>query len=179
MTLGVITGDLGTIGAKLPWADESIKVAFGVENRHDKLTEHAGRPAGARDCCQARAAPTIGIEGSTNVNDVFMEASIPLVQGKTGAEQLSFDTAYRYSDYSSGITTDTYKFGADWAPVRGRPLPRELPACGACAEHRRAVHRAGLQPVRHGRRSVRRDHRHIRAEPPADAACLATGVPAG
>ena len=34
---GVITGDLGTIGAKLPWADESIKVAFGVENRRDKL----------------------------------------------------------------------------------------------------------------------------------------------
>ena len=47
-----------------------------------------------------------------------MEASVPLVQGKTGAEQLSFDTAYRYSDYSSGTTTDTYKFGADWAPVQ-------------------------------------------------------------
>jgi outer membrane receptor protein involved in Fe transport len=46
-----------------------------------------------------------------------MEANVPLVQGKTGAEQLSFDTAYRYSDYSSGIETDTYKFGADWAPV--------------------------------------------------------------
>ncbi len=61
--------------------------------------------------------PTIGIEGSTNVNDYFMEANIPLVQGKTGVEQLSFDTAYRYSDYSSGIETDTYKFGADWAPV--------------------------------------------------------------
>jgi hypothetical protein len=61
--------------------------------------------------------PTIGIDGSTNVNDVFMEASIPLVQGKPFAEQLSFDTAYRYSDYSSGITTDTYKFGMDWAPV--------------------------------------------------------------
>ena len=28
-----------------------------------------------------------------------------------------FDTAYRHSDYSSGTTTDTYKFGMDWAPV--------------------------------------------------------------
>ncbi len=46
-----------------------------------------------------------------------MEMSVPLVQGKPFAEQLSFDTAYRYSDYSSGIQTDTYKFGADWAPV--------------------------------------------------------------
>ena len=39
------------------------------------------------------------------------------MQGKPFAEQLSFDTAYRYSDYNSGITTDTYKFGMDWAPV--------------------------------------------------------------
>jgi iron complex outermembrane receptor protein len=113
---GVITGDLGTIGAKLPWADESIKIAFGVENRRDKLTntsddlQTAGLLSGS-------GGPTIGIDGSTNVNDVFMEASIPLVQGKPFAEQLSFDTAYRYSDYSSGITTDTYKFGMDWAPV--------------------------------------------------------------
>ena len=60
---------------------------------------------------------TIGIAGSTKVNDVFMEASVPIVQGKTGFEQLSFDTAYRYSDYNSGIQTDTYKFGLDWAPV--------------------------------------------------------------
>jgi outer membrane receptor protein involved in Fe transport len=27
------------------------------------------------------------------------------------------DTAYRYSDYSSGITTNTYKFGMEWAPI--------------------------------------------------------------
>ena len=53
----------------------------------------------------------------TNVNDLFMEASFPLVQGRPGAEQLSVDTAYRYSDYTSGTQTDTYKVGADWAPV--------------------------------------------------------------
>src|SRR5512138_2628193 len=34
---GVITGDLGTIGAKLPWADEPIKVAFGIENRNEHV----------------------------------------------------------------------------------------------------------------------------------------------
>ena len=115
--MGVITGDLGTIGGKLPWADESIKVAFGIENRRDKLANTHGRSADDGGCFPARAARRSASQGSTNVNDVFMEASIPLVQGKTGAEQLSFDTAYRYSDYSSGIQTDTYKFGADWAPV--------------------------------------------------------------
>jgi iron complex outermembrane receptor protein len=116
VTMGVITGDLGTVGGQLPWAEESIKVAFGIENRRDKLvntTDDLLTTAGL----SGTGGPTIGIEGSTNVNDYFMEANIPLVQGKTGVEQLSLDTAYRHSDYSSDIETDTYKFGADWAPV--------------------------------------------------------------
>jgi outer membrane receptor protein involved in Fe transport len=113
---GVITGDLGTIGAKLPWADDAIKVAFGVENRRDKL-ENITDFVLTGGLLGGSGGPTIGIKGSTNVNDVFMEASVPLVQGKTGIERLSFDTAYRYSDYSSGTTTNTYKFGVDYAPV--------------------------------------------------------------
>jgi iron complex outermembrane recepter protein len=113
---GVITGDLGTIGAKLPWADEPIKVAFGVENRRDKL-ENITDFVLTGGLLAGQSGPTIGIKGSTNVNDAFMEASIPIAQGKTGVEQLSFDTAYRYSDYSSGTTTNTYKFGLDWAPI--------------------------------------------------------------
>lgn len=116
VTMGVITGDLGTIGGKLPWADESIKVAFGVENRRDKLT-NTSDDLQTQGLLAGSGGATISIDGSTNVNDLFMEANIPLVQGKTGAEQLSFDTAYRYSDYNSGIQTDTYKFGGDWAPV--------------------------------------------------------------
>jgi len=113
---GVITGDLGTIGAKLPWADEPVKVAFGVENRRDKL-ENITDFVLTNGLLGGSGGPTIGISGSTNVNDYFMEASVPLVQGKTGVEQLSLDTAYRYSDYSSGITTDTYKFGVEYAPL--------------------------------------------------------------
>jgi outer membrane receptor protein involved in Fe transport len=113
---GVITGDLGTIGGQLPWAEESIKVAFGIENRRDKM-ENTTDITNSTGDLGGSGGPTIGISGSTNVNDYFMEANVPLVQGKTGVEQLSFDTAYRYSDYSSGITTDTYKFGMDWAPV--------------------------------------------------------------
>jgi outer membrane receptor protein involved in Fe transport len=116
VTQGVITGDLGAIGAQLPWANEAIKIAFGVENRRDKL-QNTPDDLQAQGLLSGSGGPTIGIAGSTNVNDVFMEASVPLVQGKPFAEQLSFDTAYRYSDYNSGITTDTYKFGMDWAPI--------------------------------------------------------------
>ena len=117
VSMGVVTGDLENIGGKLPWADESIKVAFGIENRNDRLTFQTDDLVRS-DQLSGTGGPTIGLQGATNVNDLFMEASVPLVQGKTGFEQLSFDTAYRYSDYSSGTTTDTYKLGMDWAPVQ-------------------------------------------------------------
>ena len=42
---------------------------------------------------------------------------MPLVEGKTGVKELSFEAGYRYSDYSSGFTTDTYKGGLDYAPI--------------------------------------------------------------
>jgi iron complex outermembrane receptor protein len=116
VTQGVITGDLGTIGAQLPWAERPIKVAFGIENRRDQL-ENTPDDLQAQALLSGSGGATIAIAGTVNVNDYFVEASIPLVEGKRFAEQISFDTAYRYSDYSSGITTDTYKFGMDWAPT--------------------------------------------------------------
>jgi outer membrane receptor protein involved in Fe transport len=59
---------------------------------------------------------TIGISGSTKVEELFFEGRIPLAQDRKGMESLSFDTAYRYSDYGD-TTTDTYKVGLEWAPV--------------------------------------------------------------
>ena len=46
-----------------------------------------------------------------------MEARLPLIEGKTGAQTLSIEAGYRYSDYSTGFSTDTYKAGLDWAPI--------------------------------------------------------------
>jgi iron complex outermembrane receptor protein len=39
------------------------------------------------------------------------------VQGVTGAQDLVFETGYRYSDYELSGGVDTYKFGLQWAPV--------------------------------------------------------------
>ena len=49
--------------------------------------------------------------------DLFFEGRVPIAQDQAFAESLSFDTAYRYSDYGDGASTDTYKFGLEWAPV--------------------------------------------------------------
>ena len=112
-----VTGDLGAYGIKSPLASDGIQLVLGTEWRRDTLEnevdslQEAGQLAGS-------GGPTIGISGGTKVEELFMEARIPLAQDQTGAESLSFDTAYRYSDYGDGIQTDTYKFGLEWAPVQ-------------------------------------------------------------
>jgi outer membrane receptor protein involved in Fe transport len=111
-----VTGDLGAYGIKLPTATQSIKVAFGIENRYDSLKNVTDDPT-SQDLLSGTGGATIGLSGSTKVLDLFTELRVPLVQDRTFADQLGLELAYRHSDYDP-ITTDTYKVGADWAPVQ-------------------------------------------------------------
>ncbi len=43
---------------------------------------------------------------------------LPIAQHQPFAEDLSLDAGYRYSKYSEGFDTNTYKIGAEWAPMR-------------------------------------------------------------
>jgi outer membrane receptor protein involved in Fe transport len=112
-----VTGDLGVYGVKSPLASDGIQLVIGTEWRRDTLEnevdslQEAGQLAGS-------GGPTIGISGGTKVEELFMEARVPIAQDQAGMESLSFDTAYRYSDYGEGVQTDTYKFGLEWAPVQ-------------------------------------------------------------
>jgi iron complex outermembrane receptor protein len=112
-----VNGDLGVYGIKSPLATDGVQLVFGTEWRRDTLQntvdalQTAGQLAGS-------GGPTIGISGGTQVEELFMEARVPIAQDQAGAESLSFDTAYRYSDYGNGTQTDTYKFGLEWAPVQ-------------------------------------------------------------
>ena len=112
-----VTGDLGGIGLQSPFASESIKVAFGVEKRFDRLSQRDRRPARncgavgygrpARSACRARprcwtTSPSCGSRWC-----------------RMRRSRISSDSsmAYRYSDYDTD-TTDTYKIGIDWAPIQ-------------------------------------------------------------
>jgi len=112
---GIITGDLANIGVKSPWAAEGIQVAFGAEYRKDKLDNNTDELLTTNQLSGAGGA-TIGISGETAVTDLFTEVRFPLLSDVFLAHTLSVDAAYRYSDYDT-LTTDTYKFGADWAPI--------------------------------------------------------------
>jgi iron complex outermembrane recepter protein len=113
---GSVTGDLGAYGVKSPFAQEGIKVALGAEKRIDRLKNVTDDPT-SQFLLSGAGGPTIGLSGSTKVLDLFTELRVPLVQDAPFADQLGLELAYRYSDYDP-ITTDTYKVGADWAPVQ-------------------------------------------------------------
>ena len=113
---GIVNGDLGVYGLKTPWASDGVQVVFGAEYRRDTLDNKVDALQEADQLAGAGGA-VIGINGATKVEELFMEARIPLAQDQAFAESFSFDTAYRYSDYGDGIQTDTYKTGLEWAPI--------------------------------------------------------------
>ena len=113
---GIITGDLGVYGAKSPWSSDGIQLVFGAEYRRDSM-DHKVDALQEQAQLAGSGGATIGKIGSTQVEELFMEARVPIAQDQAFAESLSFDTAYRYSDYGDGVQTDTYKFGLEWAPI--------------------------------------------------------------
>ncbi len=112
---GTVTGDLGGIGLQSPFAAESIKIAVGVERRTDRV-EFVPDLLLQTQAIGGQGGPITPLNGSAKVTDYFGELRVPLVQDAPFADQLSVDFAYRYSDYDT-LTTDTYKVGADWAPI--------------------------------------------------------------
>ena len=56
--------------------------------------------------------------GEFDVNEIFGEMSFPVLAGKKAAEELTFEMAYRYSDYSTVGTTGTWKAGLIWSPIQ-------------------------------------------------------------
>jgi outer membrane receptor protein involved in Fe transport len=100
-----------------------------------------------------------------------MEARVPIAQDQAFAESLSFDTAYRYSDYG-GETTDTYKLGLDGlrcptcACAAATSVPFVRPTSwnssrrrASTCSTRRAIPAARRRATRRERRGVHRDRR--------------------
>jgi len=114
---GSITGDLGKYGIQLPTASSGLQINVGAEYRSeaseflpDALSQ-AGSAAGS-------GGPTPPVHGDFHVSEVFTEERLPLASNLPGAEDLSIEGGYRYSNYTEGFTTNTYKIGLEWAPVK-------------------------------------------------------------
>jgi iron complex outermembrane receptor protein len=102
------TGDFG-IG--LPSAGGStIFGVVGVEHRRESFASVSDNDSAAGNFAGAGAAQP-PIDGETKVNEVFMEALVPLFVGDGAFKSLDLDLGYRYSDYDRSGGANTYKLG--------------------------------------------------------------------
>lgn len=122
---GSLTGDLGEYGVKLPTASSGLQVNVGTEWRSERADYRPDAASQAGDAAGS-GGPTTPVSGSFTVNEYFTEMRLPLVDNHPGAESLSVEGGYRFSDYSLGFKTDTYKLGLEWVPVRDLRLRASL-----------------------------------------------------
>jgi len=106
----------GDLGWNFPGADDSVMMVAGFEHRTEKYSR-VSDSVFQQGSLLGQGGPTPGVTGGYTVTEVFTEANIPLVQGVAGAENLTLDVAYRYSDYNTSGGASTYRAGLDWQPV--------------------------------------------------------------
>lgn len=114
---GSVTGDLTNYGVKLPWAETGVQINLGAEWRGESgdfvpdYQSLLGNAAGA-------GGPTAPVSGAFTVREVFAETSVPIADKQPFADSASLTAGYRYSSYSEGFKTNTYKIGGEWAPIQ-------------------------------------------------------------
>ncbi len=108
--IATISGEFGGIGDAGP-----IGVAFGFERRDDESAFRPDEFLASGDVLGFNSsAQTIG---GYNVTEFFGEINIPLLDGVTGAESLTFWAAARASDYSNIGNVTSYATAINWAPL--------------------------------------------------------------
>jgi iron complex outermembrane recepter protein len=115
-TTGSITGDLGKYGVKLPLADDGLQVNVGAEWREDASAFNPDYISQTGDAGGAGGV-TPPVSGEFSVAEAFTELRLPIAQHQPFFEDLSVEAGYRYSSYSLGFDTNTYKLGLEWAPT--------------------------------------------------------------
>ena len=111
-----VSGALGEYGIQSPWADEGVGLVLGAEYRKEKL-EFLSDIAFQTGDLAGQGAPTLPVSGQFNVKELFTEVRIPIASN-SWVYDFNITGGYRYSDYSTGAQTDTYKIEGEFAPIR-------------------------------------------------------------
>jgi outer membrane receptor protein involved in Fe transport len=113
-----VTGKLAEYGVKSPWATEGVGVALGTEYRREHLDSQADfiSSSGGLNGAGGASPP---VNGSFDVYELFGEARVPIVEDMPWAKRLQLELGYRFSDYSTAGTTNTYKIAGDWEIISG------------------------------------------------------------
>lgn len=118
---GYLTGDFGS-SLSLPGGPVSF--ALGAEYRKEKssfFVDDLASQANNENPDEgvfADLALLASEKGSFNVWEVFGEVKVPILSDVPFAHRLEVGAAFRYSDYSTIGTTNTWKVDGTWAPVQ-------------------------------------------------------------
>ena len=110
--------DLGAAyGWRTPWAKNGAAVAVGFERRVEKLNFQADPVLKEADL-SGGGGSVPDVAGQYTVKEAYIEGRLPILEQQPGAYLLSVNGSYRYSDYSTKQTTDSYGLAVEWAPVK-------------------------------------------------------------
>jgi iron complex outermembrane receptor protein len=92
-----------------------VQGVFGIEYRRAEIDDTPDPNSIAGNLYNLTSAtPT---RGKDNVKEVFTEIEVPLLSGARAAESLTVNGSWRYTDYDSYGSDDTYKLGLMYSPV--------------------------------------------------------------
>jgi iron complex outermembrane recepter protein len=111
-----VSGDLTQAGVKLPSARDGLKVVLGTEYRRTTDVLRPDEEFLSADLAGI-SSPTLGFDGGFHVWEGFTEVKLPLANDLPGVKSLDLEAGYRYSAYTSGFDTNTYKIGLTWSPI--------------------------------------------------------------
>jgi len=112
----------GTFDAmRIPWADDGLSVAVGYEHSDLKASSNPDECLKlAPASCQGGAGGNrLPVNGAYDSDEYYIEAIVPIVQGKTGFENLGIELGFRSADYSVQGSTESWKAGISWEIVPG------------------------------------------------------------
>lgn len=114
------TGDFGQYGLQAPWANSGILVNIGAEWRKETVELNADQAFQSGDLT-GQGGSTLPLSGGFDVLEFFAETQIPIIEDSF-IDSFSISAGYRRSHYETtadqSYNTDTYKIGAELAPVR-------------------------------------------------------------
>lgn len=171
---GYVKGDLGPCGWILPCADEPVSVLIGYEHRREAIDYDPDNGYITGDGA-GQGGPTDPVEGSVSVDEIFMEANVPIWEGQSWADYFGLELGYRYSDYDNGVDANTWKVGMKWNWFEG---------LGFRASFNRAIRAPNVRelfaPQSVGLYDMTEDPCSPTAEDPAtNAECVNTGTTLG
>ncbi|UJX24788.1 TonB-dependent receptor domain-containing protein [Pseudoalteromonas sp. CF6-2] len=104
---------------EIPGAGAPLSMSFGYENRREKgLFEPDECLKLAPASCQGGAGGNqLPITGGFKVDEFFLEGYLPVLDGLPGAETLDVEFGFRWADYDTVGSNETWKLGFNWRPV--------------------------------------------------------------